>query len=93
MIRRGTWRVEILPQARHQLLALRMPIQKRLWAAIRSLADDAIPPDAIPMRGKGTGLHRLRVGIYRVIYRIHAERVTVMIIRVGHRRDVYSGWE
>lgn len=45
------------------------------------------------MKGKGTGLYRLRVGVYRVVYRVQAERVRVLVIRIGHRSEVYRGWE
>jgi len=45
------------------------------------------------MRGKGAGLRRLRVGGYRVIYRIQGQRVTVLVTRIGHRSGVYRGFE
>ena len=93
MIRRALWYVEILPTARRELLALRHPIQNRIRMAIRLLADDPTPPDSIPMKGKGTGLRRLRIGVYRVIYRVHAESVRVLVMRIGLRSEVYSGWE
>jgi mRNA interferase RelE/StbE len=93
MIRRGHWQVEILPVARQELVALRNPIQNRLRAAIRSLADDPIPPDSIAIRDKGIGLHRLRVGNYRVVYRVQSKRICVLVIRIGHRAEVYRGWE
>lgn len=93
MSRRRAWQVEILPAARKELLALRHPIQDRIRKSIRSLADDPTPADSIPMRGKGMGLHRLRVGSHRVVYRIQAERVCVLVIRIGHRAEVYRGWE
>jgi len=93
MTRPGLWSLEILPIARRQLLALRNPIQTRIRGAIRSLANDPTPADSIAMRGKGTGLYRLRVGSYRVAYRVQAERVCVIIIRIGHRGEVYRGWE
>ena len=86
-------RVEFLPVARRELSALRGPVQDRVRTAIRSLAADPLPPDSIAMKGKGTGRYRLRVGDYRVVYRIHKERVTVLVIRIGHRREVYRGWE
>lgn len=89
----GCWSVEVLPSARRELSALRAPIQNRVRAAIRSLSDDPTPADSIAMRGKGVGLHRLRVGSYRVVYRLQAERVSVLVIRVGHRAEVYRGWE
>jgi mRNA interferase RelE/StbE len=93
MSRRGKWHVELLPSARRELLALRNPIQDRVRAAIRSLADDPTPPDSIAMKDKGIGLHRLRVGGYRVVYRLQAQRIRVLVIRIGHRSEVYSGWD
>ena len=87
------WHVEILPAARRELLALRGPIQDHVRTAIRSLADDPRPEDSIAMKGKGIGLYRLRVGRHRVVYRVQEERVTVLVIRIGHRGEVYRGWE
>jgi len=93
MSRRGNWQVEVLPVARNELVSLRNPIRDRIRAAIRALADDPMPADSIAMKGKGTGLYRLRVGTYRVVYRVQEERIRVLVIRVGHRSEVYSGWE
>ena len=93
MSRRGRWHVDILPTARRELLALRNPIQGRVRSVIRSLVDDPAPPDSIAMRGKGIGLYRLRVGSYRVVYRVQVERIRVLVIRIGHRSEVYRGWE
>ena len=93
MIEPRRWRITFLPSARRDLLEIRGAIQERVRAAIRALAQDPAPPDSIEMRGKGTGFRRLRVGGYRVIYRIQSERVTVLIVRVGHRSDVYEGFE
>lgn len=93
MTRRGQWRIELLPVARRELLALRDPLQARVRDAIRGLAHDPVPQDSIAMRDKGVGLHRLRVGSYRVVYRLQAERVCVLVIRIGHRSEVYRGWE
>jgi mRNA interferase RelE/StbE len=93
MIRRKHWTVEILPSARRELLALRNPIQDRIRSAVRALADDPTPSDSIAMRGKGIGLYRLRVGRYRIVYRLKEERLSVLVIRVGHGSEVYKGWE
>jgi mRNA interferase RelE/StbE len=93
MTRRGTWHIDILPTARKELLALRGPVQDRIRGAIKTLADDPQPSDSIAMRGKGIGLYRLRVGSYRIVYRIQSDRVCVLVIRIGHRSEVYRGWE
>jgi mRNA interferase RelE/StbE len=68
-------------------------VQSRLRSAIRSLAADPAPADSIPMQGKATGLFRLRVGTYRIVYRVQAEQIRVLVIRVAHRSEVYRGWE
>jgi mRNA interferase RelE/StbE len=45
------------------------------------------------MKGKGIGLHRMRVGNYRLVYRLQSERICVLVIRIGHRAEVYRGWQ
>mgnify|MGYP001580816136 FL=1 len=34
-------------------------------------------------------LYRIRVGDYRIVYQIHDDRLIVLVVRIGHRRDVY----
>ena len=93
--RGGTWQIDMLPSARRELLALPDTIVDSVRDAIRSLAADPTPADSIPMRGKGAGLHRLRVGTYRIVYRVLRQRVRVLVlvIRIGHRGEVYRGFE
>lgn len=43
-----------------------------------------------PMKGSFAGLHRYRVGDYRVIYKIQDEMLIISIIRIGHRKEVYE---
>jgi mRNA interferase RelE/StbE len=62
-------------------------VQVRVARRIDRLADD--PRDhAVKLRG-AEDVWRVRVGDYRVLYRIEADRLVVLIIRIGHRRDVY----
>lgn len=42
-----------------------------------------------PLKGEYSGKFRLRVRDYRVIFRIEEEKVLIMIIRIGHRKEVY----
>ncbi|WP_413871894.1 type II toxin-antitoxin system RelE family toxin [Desulfobacula sp.] len=41
------------------------------------------------MKGNNS-LHKIRTGDYRIIYEIHDDRVVILIVKVGHRKDVYK---
>jgi mRNA interferase RelE/StbE len=46
-----------------------------------------------PLKHSWRGHHSLRVGEYRVIYRIHEDDGAVIIAAIGHRKDIYSGYK
>ena len=54
------------------------------------LANDPRPPGSKKLKGVIPALWRIRVRDYRVIYAIQDQTVTVEIIRIGHRREVYE---
>jgi mRNA interferase RelE/StbE len=86
-----TYRVDVLPRAERQLAALRRhAIYPCLSRAMRSLADDPMPPAAEKLSVRG-GSWRIRAGDYRVIYEVDDVVRVVAIEQVGHRRDVYRG--
>ena len=41
------------------------------------------------LKGEYSGLRRIRIGSYRVIYEVHDAQLAVLVIRIGHRREVY----
>lgn len=55
---------------------------------IAALQVEPRPDSAITLRGY-PGLYRIRQGKYRIIYRIHDDVLTVLIVKVGHRGEVY----
>jgi len=61
--------------------------QARIQAAISLLAIDPRPPGAKALQGRD-GL-RVRVGDYRIIYSVHDDVLLVVVVTVGHRKDVY----
>lgn len=61
----------------------------RIIVRIEQLAQEPRPPAATKLQGK-TDLYRIRQGNYRVIYQVDDEVVTVIIVKVGHRKDVYD---
>lgn len=82
------YRLQIVPAARRQLKQLPGHAQQRLRLAIRTLGREPRPGNAKLLVG-ATRIWRLRVGDYRVLYEIQDDRLVVLVIRVGHRREVY----
>ena len=82
-------RVEFTPAAQRELRALDGEIHRRVAAAIDDLADDPRPPGVKQMHGKAPDVWRIRVGDYRVLYRIRDDVLTVLVVKIGHRREVY----
>lgn len=83
-------RIEVLPSAADELGALPRDIQRRLARKIDALATGPRPPGVKMLHGREK-LLRLRVGDYRIIYRVVSERRTVIIVKIGHRGDIYRG--
>jgi mRNA interferase RelE/StbE len=82
------YRIELRPAAVRALRKLDPTIRHRVQGAIALLGQDPRPPGARKLRGRD-GL-RVRVGDYRIIYTIHDDVLTVVILTLGHRRDVYE---
>jgi len=80
--------VEFLPSAAKSLSGLEPTVQHRIARRIDRLAED---PHAGATKLRGTDeVWRVRVGDYRVLYQIETdERLVVLVIKIGHRRDVY----
>jgi mRNA interferase RelE/StbE len=84
-----TYAVEIAPAAVRQLRKLDATARRRVQAAIELLADDPRPPKARKLVG-GAGEWRVRTGDLRIVHEIHDGRLLVLVLAVGHRRDVYD---
>lgn len=86
------WNVEIPDKVKKQLKELEVPIRKR----ILKFLDERIRTAANP-RALGEALHgselgnfwKYRIGDYRIICHIEDQTVTVTVIKIGHRRDIY----
>ena len=72
------------------LLRLRdAKLKKRLDDAIEALSDDPRPQGCRKLAGT-SDRYRIRVGDYRIIYRVDDGKVTVLVLVIGHRREVYD---
>jgi len=83
-----TYRIELRPAAVRALKKLDPPISRRIQGAITLLAEDPRPPAARSLRGR-PGL-RVRVGDYRIIYTAADDVLLIVVVTLGHRRDVYD---
>ena len=60
----------------------------RLSKAIEGLADDQHPPGSVKLQGEDD-LYRIRVGDYRIVYEIQDAVLVVLVVQLGHRREIY----
>ncbi len=82
------YRIEVRPAAARALSKIESPIALRIQGAIALLANDPHPPAARPLKGR-PGL-RVRVGDYRIIYMVVDDLLLVVVVTIGHRRNVYK---
>ena len=82
-----TYAVEFSKSAQKELRKLPSQVSLRIARDIAKLAHDPRKGKVRPMVGVKSW--RLRVGDYRVIYDISDRKLVVLVIRVGHRREIY----
>jgi len=79
--------IEITHSAEKQLRALDRVDQHRLAKAMLALAEEPRPRGAKKLSGYDD-VFRNRVGSYRIIYSVEQRRLVILILKIGHRRDV-----
>lgn len=85
------WTIEFVPAAAKELRKLDRQVAARILTTLEQRIATLDDPRTIggPLAGEHAGYWRWRIGDYRVVARIEDERVTVLVVRVAHRRDVY----
>lgn len=83
-----TYRIELSPAAARQLRKLDGPALLRVQAVVELLARQPRPAGAKKLVG-GRGEWRVRTGDYRIIYEIDDGVLLVLVLAIGHRRDIY----
>jgi len=83
----GSYKVLIKPSAVNELERVPLKARRKLAAKIRALAEDPRPHGAEKLSGQER--YRVRQGDYRAIYGIDDAAQTVLVVKVGHRGDVY----
>jgi mRNA interferase RelE/StbE len=61
----------------------------RIKKKIDDLAENLPDPATTKMKGDNT-FHKTRAGNYRIVYQIHEDRLVILVVKVGHRKDIYK---
>jgi len=62
---------------------------RRIKRKVDDLAENLPDPAATKMKGNNI-FHRIRVGDYRIVYEIHEDWLVILVVKVGHRKDLYK---
>jgi len=83
------YRIRVLDAAADDLAGLDRPIGQRIVERLYWLAEnlDRLTPQSLA--GDLTGLFKLRVGDYRILYEILRDEQCIIVHQIGHRRDIY----
>jgi mRNA interferase RelE/StbE len=80
--------VELRPAAAKALRDLARVDAERIRAKLRALSEDPRPHGAEKLAGR-EGLLRVRVGDFRIVFRVDDGVLLVLVVAIGHRREVY----
>ncbi|MFM7575985.1 MAG: type II toxin-antitoxin system RelE family toxin [Microcystaceae cyanobacterium] len=83
-----SYRIIVPKLVQKQLNALPTKQRDRLLAEIRSLAEEPRPQGVKKLKGYDK-TYRIRVGDYRVIYKIEDQEMLILVLSSLHRRDAY----
>lgn len=81
------YKILFSPKARGQYLKLEKTIQKRISIVLRRLRFN---PERYVIKIVDSDVYRLRVGKYRIILDIQKDKLIILIIQIGHRRNIYK---
>lgn len=85
-----SYTVELTPAARRTLRKLAPPVQRRIAARIDAQAENPRPDGVVKLTAVEPPLYRVREGDWRIVYRIEDNLLFVVVVRVGHRSEVYG---
>jgi mRNA interferase RelE/StbE len=84
-----TYQVELTKKAAKQFNLLPAKVRSRLQPKLEALADNPRPSGVVKLEDTDNQ-YRIRVGTYRIVYEIEDDVLLVLVIKVGHRKDVYK---
>ena len=81
--------IEVKKKAQKYLKTIPKKDRLRIVGAIELLRENPLPPKSMKLTGRDG--YRIRIGDYRIIYSFSSKRLTILVIKIGHRRDIYQG--
>ena len=82
------YKIEVSRTAEKQLKKLSKPNQIRIVKRIQQLSIDPFPEGSRKLAGFDD-IYRVRVGDYRVLYSVDNGKVLIIVLKLGHRKDIY----
>ena len=85
------WAIEFAPEAAREVRKLDRSVAARILKTLEERIAILDEPRSLgaALAGEHAGYWRWRIGDYRMIARIEDERITILVVRVAHRREVY----
>jgi mRNA interferase RelE/StbE len=81
--------VEFRPAVLKSLKRLPRKDLQRIKKKIDDIAENLPDPATTKMKGSNS-FHKVRSGDYRITYEIHGDRLVILVVKIGHRKDVYK---
>lgn len=85
------WTIKILDSAKQDLKKLDKPIQKRIAGFLQNRLANIDDPRQLgkALQGQYAGYWRYRVGDYRLVCHLENEKLIILVVEIGHRKDIY----
>lgn len=84
------YRIRFDGKVKKDLKSIRPQDVERIKSAIQDLSKNPRPDGCTKLKGDKRDYYRIRVGNYRVVYSIEDEVLLILVVRVGHRREIYK---
>lgn len=83
------YKIRFLRSAEKEIEQIPVSDRKLIYSGIALLEEN--PKLGEMLKGKFRGIWRLRKGKYRILYRVMYTEVVVLVLKIGHRKDIYRG--
>ncbi len=88
-----SYKIKFAARVEKYLTNLRKQDQRHILEKLETLKKNPIPEGSIKLKGKrGSNLHRIRSGNYRIIYSVNKGELLIFIVSVGDRKDIYRSF-